>query len=64
MSRTYHHGKNRARKLRIRAIKRDKPDLKHVSHALIELAEAELEKEAQCEHKHRKPSQNRRGGSV
>jgi hypothetical protein len=48
MSRSFHHGrKNSEREIRVRAIKRDKPDLKRLSHALIALAEAELEKEAQ-----------------
>ena len=44
MSRTYHHGKKRDLKIRIRAIKRDKPDFKRLSRALIELAEAQLER--------------------
>ena len=52
MSRTYHHGKrNRDRiKVRIHAVRKKNPDFTRLSHALIELAEAELEKEARCEH--------------
>ncbi|HUC89338.1 MAG TPA: hypothetical protein VMR45_00905 [Patescibacteria group bacterium] len=47
MSRTFHHGKrNNERGLRVRAVKRAKPDLKRLSRTLIALAEAELEKEA------------------
>ena len=52
MSRTYHHGKrNSDQRLRIRAVRREKPDMKRLSHALIALAEAELEREAQVEHR-------------
>ena len=53
MSKTYHHGKhNRDRiKVRVHAVRRKEPDFKRLSHALIELAEAELEKEAECEHR-------------
>jgi hypothetical protein len=48
MARTYHHGKrNNGKRVRIRAVKRDKPDLKRLSRALISLAQAELEKEAE-----------------
>jgi hypothetical protein len=50
MSRTYHHGKKRNIKVKVHAIRREKPDFKRLSRALVELAEAELEKEAQCEH--------------
>lgn len=62
MSRTYHHGKKRDLKVRIHAIKRDKPDFKRLSRALIELAEAELEKEAQCEHRKATSSKKNKGG--
>ena len=51
MARTYHHGKRSRRspgkQVRIKAIKREKPDLKRLSRAIIALAQAELEKEAQ-----------------
>jgi hypothetical protein len=65
MSRTYHHGRrNRDRiKVRVHAIRREKPDFKRLSHALIELAEAELEKEAECEHRTQaKKDKNKFGG--
>jgi hypothetical protein len=62
MSRTHHHGKkNKEREVRIRAIKRDKPDLKRLGRALISLAEAELEKEAQ--EQVRLPGKKKRGRS-
>jgi hypothetical protein len=60
MSRTYHHGKKRDKiKIRVHAVRRKKPDFKRLSRALIELAEAELEKEAECEHR----KQNKGGTS-
>lgn len=45
MSRTYHHGE---RRLRVKAIRRDPPDLKHMSRALLELAKAQAEADAQA----------------
>lgn len=56
MSRTYHHGSKREFKIRIRAVKRERQDIRRLGRALIELAQAELEKEAECEHKQRSPS--------
>lgn len=52
MSRTFHHGKrhNKEQRIRAYAIKRSKPDLRRLGRALIELAEAELEKEARAAH--------------
>lgn len=44
MSRTFHHGE---RKIRVRAIRRDPPDLRRLARALIALVEAEAEAEAE-----------------
>jgi hypothetical protein len=48
MSRTYHHGE---RRIRVRGIKRDQPDLRRIARALIEFAQAEAEQEAEALHK-------------
>jgi hypothetical protein len=48
MSRTYHHYKNRD--IRVRGIRRP-TDLRRLSQALIDLAHAQAEVEAQAEHK-------------
>jgi hypothetical protein len=48
MSRTYHHGK---RSIRVRGIKKDPPDLRRFSRALIALVQAEAEAEAQADRK-------------
>ena len=42
MSRTFHHGE---RKIRVRAIRKDPPDLRRLARALIALVEAEAEAE-------------------
>lgn len=60
MSRTYHHGKNHKSHIRVRVVKRKRPDFKLLSRALIELAEAELEKEAECEY--RRKTKKTKGG--
>jgi hypothetical protein len=44
MSRTFHSGE---RRLRVRAVRKDKPDLRRLARALIALAEAQTEAEAQ-----------------
>jgi hypothetical protein len=44
MSRTFHSGE---RRLRVRAIRKDKPDLRRLARALIALAEAQAEADAQ-----------------
>ena len=44
MSRTFHHGE---RKIRVRAIRKDPPDLRRLARALISLVEAEAEAEAE-----------------
>lgn len=65
MSRTFHHGKrnNNEQRIRAKGIKRNKPDLRRLGRALIELAEAELEKEAQATHTRKQPKKNRKASS-
>lgn len=53
MSRTFHHGE---RRIRVRGIRRTDPDLRKLARALIDLAQAETEAEA--EQQHREPSAN------
>lgn len=50
MSRTFHHGKNRERHIRVHGIRRDPIDLRRLARALIDLAQAEAEAAAQAEH--------------
>ncbi|GAB3172274.1 hypothetical protein GCM10027059_41760 [Myceligenerans halotolerans] len=38
------------RQLRVRGVRRDPPDLRKLSRALIDLAQADAEREAQAEH--------------
>ena len=47
MSRTFHHGE---RRIRVRAIRKDPPDLRRLARALIELAELQAEAEAEAEY--------------
>ncbi len=49
------------RRLSVRGVRRDPPDLKRLSQALIALATAQLEAEARAEHE--KKSSKRRGGA-
>lgn len=44
MSRTYHHGE---RRIRVKGVRRNPPDLKRMSRALVELAKAQAEADAQ-----------------
>jgi hypothetical protein len=44
MSRTFHHGE---RRIRVRGIPKDPPDLRRVARALIALAQAQAEADAQ-----------------
>lgn len=46
MSRTYHHGE---RRIRVRGVKKDPPDLRRMARALIALAQAETEAQADAE---------------
>ena len=52
MSRTFHHGE---RRIRVRAIRRERPDLAKLGRALIDLAQAQAEAEAEQAHQ-RQPS--------
>ena len=51
MSRTFHHGE---RRIRVKGVRRDPPDLRRLARALIELAQMEAEAQAEAEHKKRK----------
>jgi len=55
-------GDTARRRLRVRSVRRDTPDLKKLSRALIALATAQLEAEAKAEHAKRAGTR-RRGGS-
>jgi hypothetical protein len=44
VSRTYHHGE---RRIRVKGVRRDQPDMKRLSRAFIELAKAQAEADAQ-----------------
>ncbi len=46
-------GKNKRRRISIRAVRKDPPDLRKLSRALIALAIAQEEAEAQAEHEGR-----------
>ena len=48
MSRTFHHGE---RRIRVRGVRREDPDLRKLARALIEIVQAEAEAEAEREHK-------------
>lgn len=58
MSRTFHHGE---RKIRVRAIRKDPPDLRRLARALIALVEAEAEAEALAEEEARKSTSRPKG---
>jgi len=47
MSRTYHHGE---RRIILRGIRRERPDLRRVARAIVELAQMRAEAEAEAEH--------------
>ncbi len=47
MSRTFHNGE---RRIRVRGVRRKDPDLRKLARALIELARAQTEAEAQQQH--------------
>jgi hypothetical protein len=58
MSRTFHHGE---RRIRVRGVRREPPDLRRLARALIELAQMEAEANAEAEH--RKRARARKGSS-
>ena len=46
MSRTYHHGE---RRIRVKGVRRQPPDLKKLARAFVDLARAQAEAEAQSQ---------------
>lgn len=48
MSRTYHDG---SRRIRVRGIRRKEPELRKLAAALLDIAQAQLEAEAERDHK-------------
>ena len=57
MSRTFHHGD---RRIRIRGVRRERPDLPKLARALIDIALAQAEAEAQAEHETRAKKNRKR----
>ena len=55
MSRTFHHGE---RKIRIKGVRKDSPDLRRLARALIALVEAGAEAEAEAEEKGRRAGES------
>jgi hypothetical protein len=60
MSRTYHHGN---RNIRVRGIRRESTDLRRLARALIDLAHAEAETQAEIEHQKQRQSNPKRRGA-
>lgn len=52
-------GQRSERRISVRAVRRDPPDLKKLSQALIALALAQAEAEAQAEHEHESDQKRR-----
>jgi len=52
------------RRIRVRGIKRDKPDMRKLSRALILLAQSQAEKDAETEHRRRGRGKPKRGAGV
>lgn len=48
MSRTFHHGE---RRIRVRGVRNDRPELRKFARVLIDLAQAQAEAEAEAQHK-------------
>ncbi len=64
MSRTFHHGE---RRVRVRGIRRERPDLQKLARALIDLAQAQAEAKAEFEARAKKATRKRsrsKGGTV
>ena len=57
MSRTYRRGE---RRIRVRGIRRQNPDIPKLARALIELAQVQLEAEAEAEHEARRKTEGKR----
>lgn len=51
MSRTFHDG---SRRVRVRAIRRQRPDLRKLGQALLDIVQAEAEAQAEEEHQRRR----------
>jgi len=58
--RTHRRKQRQDRRLRIRSIRRNPPDFQKLAGALIELAQAQVEADAEAEHALRKARQGRR----
>ena len=56
-------GRGRERHLSIRSVRRDPPDLRKLASALIALAQAQAEKDAEADHHSKKPSELKDGQS-
>jgi hypothetical protein len=52
-------GKSSGRRIRVRAVRRDPPDLRKLSRALIELAMAQAKAEAEAQAEHEASSRKR-----
>jgi hypothetical protein len=61
-SRRKKDGRRPERRISVRAVRRDPPDLKKLSRALIDLAIAQAEAEAQAEHE--QPNDEPKGSSA
>lgn len=61
MSRTFHHGE---RRVRVRGIRNERPELRRYARVLIELAQAQAEAEAEREHRRRASKAVRKAGST
>lgn len=61
MSRTYRREPNGGDDIRVRAIRKDPPDLRRLARALIELAQLQDEADAEQEHKGKKPDGGKSG---
>ena len=60
MSRTFHHGE---RRIRVRGIRRDPPDLRRIARTLIALAIAQAETDALAEDTRTKSTQSKNSGT-
>lgn len=58
--RSHRRKQRQERRLRIRSIRRDPPDLKKLAGALIELAQAQAEADAEAQHARRQAARERR----
>ena len=54
-------GRGQERRISIRSVRREQPDLRKLASALIALAQAQAEKEAEAQHQTTKPTSAKRG---